>query len=163
MAVKQPYASLLVTGVKDVENRGRALPEQLRGRWCAIYASKTLATVGSWLYAYHNYSALSEPSSFWPWTPNHRIARKQCVTGAIVGLVKWAGSRTVRKAMDAHMSPWAQPGASHWTYSDRIVLPEPVPLPDGGYQSIYWYLDGQPLYDLLSQCGGSIGNFPDPV
>lgn len=163
MAVKQPWASLLVSGTKDVENRSSALPDQLRGRWCAIYASKTLATVGSWIDAFHRYSSVAETTAFWPWTPNHKIARKLCVRGAIVGLVKWDASRTVRKAMDAHTSPWAEPGMHHWTYSDRIVLPEPVPLTDGGCQSLYWYLSDDTMLALMTRIADTGRDIPMDV
>jgi hypothetical protein len=144
MAVKQPYASLLVAGIKDVENRSSAMPGQLRDRWCAIYASKTLAPVGSWIEAYYkalHYDGARLPTGYkaWPFSDSVKASRKQCTTGAIVGLVKWSES-TLYAHHSTKCSPWADPGMHHWTYSDRIVLPEPVPLPDGGCQSLYWYL-----------------------
>lgn len=135
MAIQQPYASLVVRGVKDVENRSRVLPEQLRGKWCAIYASKTLAPVAMWIEAHRNEHSRSVVGV------DIKAARKQAVRGAIVGLVRWESStRTSR-------SPWAEPGAHHWTYSDRVVLAEPVPL-ESGCQSIYWYLSEEIRHDV---------------
>jgi hypothetical protein len=153
MAVKQPYASLLVSGIKDVENRSSAMPEQLRGRWCAIYASKTLATVGSWVHAVNLTAGVHTVGMPWPAFPGThdlQTARKQATRGAIVGLVKWVDSAKYYPGRSYTKSPWAESGAHHWTYSDRIVLPEPVPLPDGGCQSLYWYLDALTRSNVLA-------------
>lgn len=136
MAVQQPFADLLVRGVKDVENRGSAMPSTLRGQWCAIYASKTLAPVGSWIDAFHSYMSRTN-ETWWPWSTDHRVGRRQCTRGAIVGLVRWEKSE--RKSR----SPWANPGAHHWTYSDRVLLANPIHLLSGGRQSLVWYLDEQ--------------------
>jgi hypothetical protein len=135
MAIQQPFADLVVRGVKDVENRSSQMPRTLRGQWCAIYASKTLAPVPSWIEA-HWFASVRE--SAWPWSLDVKAARKQCTRGAIVGLVKW---ETSTQSTHKNLSPWAQPGAHHWTYSDRVLLAESVPLPDGGRQSLVWYLD----------------------
>jgi predicted transcriptional regulator len=137
MAIQQPYADLVVRGVKDVENRGSAMPSTLRGQWCAIYASKTLAPVGSWIQAIWIAGSRQEQ---WPWEKDISVARKQCTRGAIVGLVRWRESQRYYLSHEKR-SPWARPGAHHWTYSDRILLAEPVPLPDGGRQNLNWYLD----------------------
>lgn len=167
MAIQQPYADLVVRGIKPVENRDSAMPRQLHGRWCAIYASKTLAPVGCWHESWHAayVSAHEDPDEFapWPWSHDIKAARKQCTRGAIIGLVRWASStQSTRKGR----SPWAQYGAHHWTYSERVVLSEPVPL-ERGCQSLYWYLDEETygaLMDTVSTTGhvpGSIG-FPAP-
>lgn len=141
MAVKQPWADLLVRGIKDVENRNSAMHANLVGQWCAIYASRTLATAGQWIDAYDLWKRSGSSRSDWPLADPRLLARKQCVRGAIVGLVRWEQSN--RWEYGKPRSPWANPGVDHWTYSDRIVLPEPVPLPDGGKQSLYWYLDDE--------------------
>lgn len=138
MAIQQPYADLVVRGVKDVENRGSAMPSTLRGQWCAIYASKTLAPVGSWMDAKWT-SGVTGGVFAWPWDTDVKAARKQCTRGAIVGLVRWRDSDGPYRAVSSR-SPWAQPGAHHWTYSDRVLLAEPVPL-NSGRQSLLWYLD----------------------
>lgn len=142
MAIQQPYADLIVRGVKDVENRNRALPDQLRGKWCAIYASKTLAPVGSWVDAKWT-AGVTGGVYAWPWDTDVNASRKQCTRGAIVGLVRWESSTKTSK------SPWAQPGAHHWTYSNHVLLAEPVPL-DHGFQSIYWHLDDETREAVLS-------------
>jgi hypothetical protein len=150
MAIQQPFADLVVRGVKDVENRSSPMPRTLRGQWCAIYASRTLAPVPFWIEAMllcsPDYAATGRipsperPATHWPWTNEVKAARKQCTRGAIVGLVRWRESQRYYLSYEKR-SPWAQPGAHHWTYSDRILLAEPVPLPDGGRQNINWYLD----------------------
>lgn len=144
MAVQQPNATLLVDGVKDVENRNSAMPSTLIGQWCAVYASKTLAPVGSWIEAAwrcHDYQ--------WPWPHGQQAARKECVRGAVVGLVRWYCSTRLYRSGDKR-SPWAQPGAHHWTYSERIVLQDPVPLVDGGKQSVPFYLDEQTTLEVIA-------------
>jgi hypothetical protein len=157
MAIQQPFADLVVRGVKDVENRGSAMPSTLRGQWCAIYASKTLAPVPFWIEAMllcsPDYAATGRipsperPATHWPWTNEVKAARKQCTRGAIVGLVRWASST---QSTRRNLSPWAQPGAHHWAYSDRILLAEPVPLPDGGRQNLNWYLDEEVTAAVLA-------------
>jgi hypothetical protein len=143
MAIQQPFADLVVRGVKDVENRSSQMPRTLRGQWCAIYASKTLAPVPFWIDAKWT-AGVTGGVHAWPWDADTDIkaARKQCTRGAIVGLVRWHESQRYYLSYEKR-SPWAQPGAHHWAYSDRILLAEPVPLPDGGRQNLNWYLDDQ--------------------
>jgi hypothetical protein len=150
MAIQQPFADLVVRGVKDVENRGSAMPSTLRGQWCAIYASKTLAPVASWMWAMDTWSGFS--ASAWPFKGSDctlQSDRKQCTRGAIVGLVRWRDSQRYYLSYEKR-SPWARPGAHHWTYSDRILLAEPVPLPDGGRQNLNWYLDEEVTVAVLA-------------
>lgn len=144
MALQQPFADLVVRGVKPIENRSSPMPRTLRGQWCAIYASKTLAPVPFWIEARF---LAGQCQSDWPWSLDVKAARKQCTRGAIVGLVQWDGSSQIARR---YLPQWAQPDAEHWTYSDRLLLAVPVPLPDGGKQNLNWYLDDQVTAAVLA-------------
>jgi hypothetical protein len=102
LTIWQPYAALVVNGIKDVENRGWKPPPSLMGERLAIHAGmKTDTEV--------HLSATMMAS-----THLH-------VHGAIIGTVRLAG------VVNDSGSRWATPGAWQWLLTDPKKFRQPVP------------------------------------
>jgi hypothetical protein len=104
LSVWQPWPHLLVTGVKDVENRG----------WSTTYRGRL------WIHASQRfdrdaYRALRAAGVDLP--DLDRLPR-----GALVGAVELVGC-----VRDAH-SQWAEPGQWHWQMVQARELARPIPM-----------------------------------
>ena len=101
LTVRQPWASLIVAGIKDVENRTWAT--SYRGRF-AVHAGAKLDKEGL-----DEYSDLVESLGELP-------------QGAVIGTVVLADVTQGSK------SPFAVPGQYHWLLRDPEAFAEPVPM-----------------------------------
>jgi hypothetical protein len=110
LSVWQPWAYLLVTGIKDVENRSWATKHRRR-LW--IHASKRLDEDA--------YRALDASGVHLP---------EHLPRGALVGAVELVGC--VRDSP----SRWAEPGQWHWQIGQHWALPEPIKM--RGRQGLFW-------------------------
>ena len=101
LSVRQPWADLLVAGIKDVENRTWRLAPKYWGKRIYIHAPKSYDVQGAdWIVKYLACHAE------WPEIAAHlRCSRKRL--GCIVGSVKFD---RVDEQAD---SPWSQ-GPMHW-------------------------------------------------
>jgi len=97
LSVKQPWAGLLVAGVKDVENR----------TWVTLYRGRIL------IHA----SRRPDRSLIATWPRQPDLNR---TLGAIIGSVELVD------IVRAHSSRWAEPNAWNWIVRDPIVFAEPV-------------------------------------
>ena len=124
ISVRQPFASALVAGVKDCENRGWA-PAALRtavkaGKpwWCAITSGR------EWWGDNEREldSQLVAMKDLWPEMP----PRVLMVRGAVLGAVAFGPVVEVAKQSDKWraLHPWAS-GPLAWTVTDAIKLDEP--------------------------------------
>lgn len=104
LSVWQPWAYLLVTGTKDVENR--RWRTAYRG-WLWIHASQSLDEQA--------YAALVGEGVDLP--PAAQLPR-----GALLGAVELLGC--VRDSS----SRWAEPGMWHWQIEGSWALPEPISM-----------------------------------
>jgi hypothetical protein len=101
LSVRQPYAALIVSGWKDVENRTWTPPSSLIGARIVIHASlRPLPT-----------PAIAE--GFASSLLQHH--------GALLGIV------TLVAAHDGAGSPWAEKGCYHWRLADPVAFSEPIP------------------------------------
>lgn len=98
LTIRQPWASLIVAGIKDVENR--SWPTSHRG---LLYVHAGSA-VDREAMALHGH--LLEPT---------------LPSGAIIGTVE------LINCVRAADSRWAEPGQWHWLLADPQQLPVPVP------------------------------------
>lgn len=113
LSVKEPWASVICTGLKDVENRTWQL-SQAPGRFL-IHASSSKVP-GNW----ENY-----PSEQISNVKNCRLMGqvpeyKDMPVGAVIGYVDCY--KIVRDAD----SPWAQPDNYHWCLRDAHIFDEPI-------------------------------------
>lgn len=104
ITIKQPWASLIVSGLKDIENR--SWKTNFRGR-VLIHAS---------MKADNHWSAsefLREISkSGTDWSNYH--------FGAIIGSVEIVG------CVQNHPSIWAEKGAWNWVLENPVMFPNPI-------------------------------------
>jgi ASCH domain-containing protein len=98
LSVRQPWAALIVTGAKTVENRRWHPPEHVIGARLAIHASL---------------SRRDHPS-------DAAAAPFDDVRGAVLGTV--VVTDVVRDAS----SPWAIDGHWHWVLEQPFAFPEPI-------------------------------------
>ncbi|WP_370325271.1 ASCH domain-containing protein [Euzebya sp.] len=128
LTVRQPWASLIVLGVKDVENRSWSAPAGIIGQRIAIHAGKT-----------HNgnefRSALitarwgglpgdDEPNNTMRWI-HAWWANRDLPYGAVIGTAVVADCHQC----DGGCSPWAVRGRDwHWSLTDVTEAHDPVEM-----------------------------------
>lgn len=122
ITIKQPWASLICSGIKDIENR--TWPTKFRGRVLVHAASK------SWLWhkvLQYLSPALKEFAIKNKWT---RTWLENLQTGAIIGSVE------IVDCFINHPSIWAEktdgydldsPIIHNWVLANPIMFPEPIP------------------------------------
>jgi len=99
LTVRQPWASLIVAGIKDVENRS----------WRTNYRGRLGIHAGNGI----DHDALDMYGHFF---------HKQLIHGALIGSV------TVVDCISTSRSKWAEPGKWHWVLSDPRSLARPRPM-----------------------------------
>ena len=106
LTVQQPYASAIVAGLKDVENRSRRFP-LADGTTIAIHAGMQ-----------------TDPARLIAGAPD------DLPHGYIIGLVRVAGSHDSSvdpsDVVDRCLSPWARSGHWHWMLEGAFPLPVPI-------------------------------------
>lgn len=130
ITIKQPWASLIVEGVKDIENR--TWKTNFRGRVLIHAADK------SWIWhKVLNYITPKMKEVF----VNNRLTGKwlrELTTGSIIGSVEivdcvinhssvWAESTTVRHMGD-NVSFVDGDAVYNWVLANPIKFPEPIPI-----------------------------------
>ena len=116
ITIKQPWATLIVDGVKDVENRSWVLPKKYIGERVLIHASSKIFR----MYQLQLDNALIERlhrSGY----ENSNKREHNYPTGAIIGSVEITGCVT-----DSD-SEWAMPDHFHFTLAHAVRFPQPIP------------------------------------
>lgn len=112
LTVKQPYASLLVGGVKDVENRSRRI--SYRGT-VLIHAGARMHDVVSFLRKRHEFT-VEEIAVM----TQANEAEENDLFGCIVGSVE------IVDCVQDSTSPWAERGQWHWVCRNAKVFDHPI-------------------------------------
>ena len=113
ISIKQPWASLIVHGIKDIENRTWMCPKKYIGHRVLIHASLNGANFWNSPVAGRVDEFLREISKSgtdWSNYPN----------GAIIGSVK------IVDCVQNHSSVWAEKGVFNWVLSDPILFDTPI-------------------------------------
>lgn len=100
LTIRQPWGSLIVAGIKDVENRS----------WRTNHRGPLLIHAG----------AAMDPVEGWRVLEVARLA--EIPRGALIGMVEVVGC--VRDSP----SRWARPGQWHWELANARPLPRPIPI-----------------------------------
>jgi len=139
LSVKQPWASLIIDGIKDIENRTWKLPSNMKGQRVLIHASKC-----SWSWdKFTNYieNIDCESMELQNFVLTNKISEKwlkQLPTGMIIGSVE------VVDCVINHKSMWAEktegvlvgnefftneksPTVYNWVLANPLKLTEPIP------------------------------------
>jgi hypothetical protein len=100
LTIKQPYATLIARGLKNIENRS----------WTTTYRGPLL------IHAGRQWADDRLPVDLW------MPSRDLFTYGAVIGTVE------LMDVIDDHTSPWAEPGWKHWVLEDAQLWETPVPL-----------------------------------
>ncbi len=116
ITIKQPWASLIVHGIKDIENRTWPCPKKYIGQRVLIHASSC-----SWTW-HRVLSYMTKPmaSIFEKLGYNGEWVRNQ-PTGSIIGSVK------IVDCVQNHPSVWAEKGVYNWVLANPILFEKPIP------------------------------------
>ena len=99
ISIKQPWASLIAHGIKDIENRTWKCPQKYLGQRILIHASKKLQMHPSNLR-----------STFYDDLP----------FGAIIGSV------VIEDCVQNHHSVWAEKECWNWVLNDAVLFDKPI-------------------------------------
>lgn len=117
ITIKQPFATLIVDGVKDVENRSWVLPKKYIGERVLIHASKN----ESFYKQMPVEMSFEQIKEFADHYNNTTINAEIFPLGAIIGSVVITGCVTDRESV------WAMPDHFHFTLAHAVRFPEPIP------------------------------------
>lgn len=113
ISIKQPWASLIAHGIKDIENRTWSCPKKYLGQRVLIHASgchgrkfEVNLTDEQMKQAF---SLISEKSTSGEWE-----------FGAVIGSV------VIADCVQNHPSVWAEKGCWNWVLKDAILFDKPI-------------------------------------
>ncbi len=113
ISVKQPWASLIAHGIKDIENRTWPCPQKYIGERVLIHAS-----------------AKPDKEPYMIFNDAQMEAMDDCImdvfdyykqTGSIIGSVEIVG------CIQNHSSIWAEKGVYNWVLANPILYANPIP------------------------------------
>ena len=135
LTIKQPYASLIVEGIKDIENR--TWKTNYRGR-ILIHAGKD-NLIKNLKYGYDITCLNNKQLEYITNNKHNDIINKELITGAIIGSVE------IVDCVINHTSIWAEKTPTgfigeyelpiyedsityNWVLANPIKFPEPIPM-----------------------------------
>ena len=110
LTVKQPWASLIVHGIKDIENR--SWQTNFRGRVLIHSSAKGDIAKFGCLQPSQRLKVLNTPMS--------RIGFNYLPFGSIIGSVE------IVDCVQNHPSIWADKGVSHWVLTNPVLFEKPI-------------------------------------
>ena len=112
ISIKQPWASLIAHGIKDIENRTWSCPKKYLGQRVLIHVSSS-KRIRTWTFAQDDVLR-KNPSIHY-----------DCVYG---GFPKGAiiGSVVIADCVQNHPSVWAEKGVWNWVLKDAVLFDKPI-------------------------------------
>ena len=117
ITIKQPFATLIVDGVKDVENRSWVLPNKYIGERVLIHASKSKDIFKPKHFLDHDQILHLCDLGY----ENKKKTAENFPLGAILGSVVITGCVTDSESV------WAMPDHFHFTLAHAVRFPQPIP------------------------------------
>lgn len=111
ITIKQPWASLIVHGIKDIENR--SWRTDFRGRVLIHSSAKGDIAKFGCLQPNQRLKVLN--------TPMGRIGFKDLPFGSIIGSVE------IVDCVQNHPSIWADKGVYNWVLANPVLFKKPIP------------------------------------
>ena len=109
ISIKQPWASLIAHGIKDIENRTWKCPHKYIGQRILIHASKVRTKdyfIPKRLFINSKVCSILES--------------KELPEGAIIGSV------VIAECVQNHPSVWAEMGCWNWVLKDAVLFDKPI-------------------------------------
>jgi hypothetical protein len=114
ISIKQPWASLIAHGIKDIENRTWKCPQKHIGQRVLIHASgKPLRYDNFYDSILTNVQLLALPE-------NKQWDDFDFCVGAIIGSV------VIADCVQNHPSVWAEKGCWNWVLKDAVLFNKPI-------------------------------------
>ena len=114
ITIRQPWAALIVSGHKDIENRDWRLPDKFRNCTVLIHSSAKPA--------FDSHAAqLEMVARGWPM----EILHSTTLCGCIIGAVQFTGC--LASSTGNAPSEWADQGSKFWWMIGKILPLPPVP------------------------------------
>ena len=109
ISIKQPWASLIAHGIKDIENRTWKCPQKYIGQRVLIHASKFRAKdyfIPKRLFINSKVCSI--------------LVSDELPKGAIIGSV------VITDCVQNHPSVWAEKGVWNWVLKDAVLFDKPI-------------------------------------
>jgi len=123
ISVKQPWAHLLVHGLKSVENRNKPLPKSAQAQWIGIHAIKTKDDIST-----HVEEACKKANI------KQSLLRVKCVMksekGHLIGAVMFVQTKP-QSVKETPFKDYPSPTRFHWYVQDYVALETPILLTGG--------------------------------
>ena len=125
ITIRQPWAALIVSGHKDIENRDWRLPDKFRNCTVLIHSSAKLA------FDPHT-AQLEMVARGWPM----EILHPTTLCGCIIGAVQFTGC--LASSADNAPSAWADQGSKFWWMIGKVL---PLPTTPAIGKLKFWQFD----------------------
>ncbi|MCU6777351.1 ASCH domain-containing protein [Phocaeicola fibrisolvens] len=110
ISIKQPWASLIAHGIKDIENRTWKCPQKYIGQRVLIHASLNDGFG----------RILNEQQIFKLYIQKFGLDCNKLPHGAIIGSV------VISDCVQDHPSVWAEKGCYNWVLKDAVLFDKPI-------------------------------------
>lgn len=114
ISIKQPWASLIAYGIKDIENRTWSCPKKYLGQRVLIHAAMTTVKEG-WKALTREQLKKVIPHKNKLYGDNEELPH-----GAIIGSV------VITDCVQNHPSVWAEKGVWNWVLKDAVLFDKPI-------------------------------------
>lgn len=114
ISIKQPWASLITHGIKDIENRTWRCPKKYLGQRVLIHAAMTTVKEG-WKALTREQLKKVIPHKNKLYGDNEELPH-----GAIIGSV------VIADCVQNHPSVWAEKGCWNWVLEDAVPFDKPI-------------------------------------
>ena len=115
LTVRQPWAALIVNGLKNVENRNWRLPDKYRNTTVLIHSSAKPA--------FDDHAAVLEMGirGF-----SMKLEESSKLSGLIIGAVRFSSCEEWPGSGGNAPSPWCDNGSAFWWMIDKAILLPPI-------------------------------------
>lgn len=143
ISIKQPWAYLICSGIKDVENRNWKCPQKYIGQRILIHASAKPTVKGNCISCWmtedqYKFITLNISSG----KRLNDICFLEHYSSAIIGSVK------IVDCVVNHPSVWAEKGVFNWVLSEPILYENPIDNVKGKLS--FWDYDG--IEEVTIEC-----------
>ena len=143
ISIKQPWAYLICSGIKDVENRNWKCPQKYIGQRILIHASAKPTVKGNCISCWmtedqYKFITLNISSG----KRLNDICFLEHYSSAIIGSVK------IVDCVVNHPSVWAEKGVFNWVLSEPILYENPIENVKGKLS--FWDYDG--IEEVTIEC-----------
>lgn len=113
ISIKQPCASLIAHGIKDIENRTWSCPKKYIGQRVLIHASSSKPV---FRYSFNQYDIIRKSSQSLIYNCMYNGFPKGAIIGSVV----------IADCVQNHPSVWAKKGVWNWVLKDAVLFDKPI-------------------------------------